>query len=553
MNWPLLGMTFVAALLLGLLFMTLFRTQAGARAFDSVENFGSRLARRKSLAIISIAAAAVLLRILILPVVPVPIPEVHDEFSYLLAADTFAHGHLTNPPHPMWIYFDTMQVNQHPTYMSKYPPAQGVVLAFGQVLGHPWIGSLLSIALMIAAVVWALQGWLPPPWALLGGVLVLVRLGLFGYWINSYWGGAVAATGGALVVGAFPRIIHHWRPRDALILGLGEAILANSRPFEGLVFSVPVLAAILVCTFRRRSPPWRQTLSRTVVPFCGVILPCGVLLAYYNWRGTGNPLLFPYVVYDRTYLTSSPALLWQKATPLLHYSNVQFNLFFNGWVHDTWEQGRANSIGKAIHLLARNAGRFVRFFLWPELCVPFLAVFWILRDRRVRFLILQTAICCGGYVLVAWFLPHYAAPSLATAFILAIQGMRHLRKAEFRGRPIGIGLSRAVVIASILLAPFNSVEFLQPGMSNRAHIANELEKQAGTHLVIVRYSRTHYPHAEWVYNRADIDHSKIIWARYIPGVDLSPLLNYFRGRHVWIVDADASSPAPRPFPEPPQP
>jgi hypothetical protein len=185
--------------------------------------------------------------------------------------------------------------------------------------------------------------------------------------------------------------------------------------------------------------------------------------------------------------------------------------------------------------------------------VPFLAVFWILRDRRVRFLILQTAICCGGYVLVAWFLPHYAAPSLATAFILAIQGMRHLRKAEFRGRPIGIGLSRAVVIASILLAPFNSVEFLQPGMSNRAHIANELEKQAGTHLVIVRYSRTHYPHAEWVYNRADIDHSKVIWARYIPGVDLSPLLNYFRGRHVWIVDADASSPAPRPFPEPPQP
>ena len=87
------------------------------------------MAKRKLLAVISIGAAAIFLRIAILPLVPVPIPEFHDEFSYLLAADTFAHGRVTNPPHPMWIYFDTMHVNQLPTYMSKYPPAPGLALA----------------------------------------------------------------------------------------------------------------------------------------------------------------------------------------------------------------------------------------------------------------------------------------------------------------------------------------------------------------------------------------------------------------------------------------
>src|ERR1700690_2930570 len=98
--------------------------------------------------------------------------------------------------------------------MSKYPPGQGMLLAFGQLLGHPWIGVLASAAIMCAAVVWMLQQWLPPTWALLGGILVMLRLATCSYFINSYWGGTLAAIGGALVVGAFPRVMRQFRSWD---------------------------------------------------------------------------------------------------------------------------------------------------------------------------------------------------------------------------------------------------------------------------------------------------------------------------------------------------
>ena len=183
-----------------------------------------RFAGNKKTAMVAIGVAAILVRIALLHWMPVPQPKVHDEFSYLLAADTFAHGRLANPPHPLWIFFDTFHVIQHPTYASMYPPAQGMMLAIGKLLGNPWIGVLLSVAAMSMAITWMLQGWMPPGWALLGGVLVLSQVGIFSYWMNSYWGGAVAAIGAAMVLGALPRIWERQRPRDAILFGVGAGI-----------------------------------------------------------------------------------------------------------------------------------------------------------------------------------------------------------------------------------------------------------------------------------------------------------------------------------------
>jgi hypothetical protein len=535
-----------------LVIFALAMPRLGDAIIAPIERWGVQLSNRKSLTIIAAAVAAILLRLSIAPFGPlVPVPHVHDEMSYLLAADTFAHGRLTNPAHPLWIFFDTIHVNQVPSYMSKYPPAQGAVLAIGQILGTPWIGVLLSMAAMCGAMVWMLQGWMPARWALLGGVLVIARFAAGNYWVDSYWGGAVAATGGALVLGALPRIVHHQRARDAALMGLGAAILANSRPFEGLAFFLPVSVILLLWLAVRRSPSRRIALPRVVAPLAVVLIVTGLFAGYYNWRLTGHPLLFPYVLNNQTYSTT-PNFVWQDLRPSLHYANSQFDDYYNGWMHSIFAQTRFDGWRSGLeHEYQAKLVAFWKYFLPVEFLLPLVATLpWLVRDRKFWQLFAPLAVCFAALTSVVWFEPHYAAPLLGALIAILVQALRHLLQWRVRGRAIGIGLSRAIVIFALAALPFRVAASFREAAADpsiqqtayRVQFLKQLEATPGDHLVLVHYGENHDVGQEWVYNRADIDHAKVVWARVIPGIDARPLLEYFGGRVVWIVEADADPP-----------
>jgi hypothetical protein len=531
----------------------------GNRWFTAIEYSFEKLAAHRTLAVVTAFLVPIAIRAALLPIFPVRPPGVHDEFSYLLAADTFVHGRLANPPHPMWFFFDTFHILQHPTYASMYPPAQGAVLAIGQILGNPWIGILFSVGAMFAALVWMLQAWLPPKWALLGATVAFLQFGIFSYWMNGYWGGSVPAIGGALVMGAFPRIMRKHHPRDALLLGLGILILTNSRPFEGLVLCIPVAIALAWWLFGQRSPGWRITFPRVVVPLCCVLIFSLAFIGYYNWRVTLNPLLFPHTLDDNLHQSVS-SFVWGAIKPPLQYANRQFDGFYNHWTRNQYNRTWAGF--QQISLLKFT--RFQVFFLGTALLVPLLALPWIFADRRVRFLLWQFLLCLVGMFAVVWFNAHYAAPALATFLCLFMQMFRHMRRWKIESRPVGIGLTRAIVLLLVFAIPplvyhaaqdHRMIDGLVWGHANwpRADVTAQLESTAGQHLVIVRYSYDHHNvNYEWVYNAADIDHSKIVWAREIPGADISPLLSYYKDRKVWLVEADSLPVKLVPYSGPPQ-
>ncbi len=508
-----------------------------------------RTAARRGAAPVSVGLLTFVLQAAATGVAGVPAPTVHDEFCYLLSADTFAHGRMTNPTHPLWEHFESFHVIQQPTYAAKYPPLQGLFLALGQLLGRPIIGVWLSMAFANAAVCWMLQQWLPARWALLGGLLLACHPRIFWAWGQSYMGGAAAVLGGALVFGAVRRFARAPDAGMAVVLAIGLGVLANSRPFEGLILSLPV-AVLLVWSAR----PARYTL----VPLAITLSITGMATGYYNWRVTGDPLRLPYQVHEDKY-SLTPIFLWQEARPSggQEYRHQALRDFHAGWAMRLYH-GRRSASGFAWECWARlKAGWW--FFLGPVLSVPLLALPWALKNRWMRFALASCLVLTLGLLGGTWFAPHYAAPMTGLLMLLVIQCLRlayatvSRRFAQKLAQKLAQAMVGGTLLAWLVLFALSFRSQLpQAGYAwprHRVELLERLHRDGGKHLIIVRYGPRHSPHCEWVYNEADIDAATVVWARDMGPGKNARLLEHFQARRVWMLEVgeDTAPPTLMPF------
>jgi hypothetical protein len=259
---------------------------------------------------------------------------------------------------------------------------------------------------------------------------------------------------------------------------------------------------------------------------------------------TGNVLRMPYQIHETTY-AMAPVFLWQAPRPEPVYHH---NVMRHGHMDDLrWYMEKRVAAVRWI-FYHWSHGR-MRYLPYPLVLIVLLGVLaWILRDRWSRFALLTCGVLTAGLIMETWVFMHYAAPIIGLVFALMLQAMRHLRLWRWRGRQTG----RFMVwtISMICLVSF-VMAFAQQMRANwsaqvppRARILAQLQEAEGRHLVIVRYGPSHQLNEDWVYNEADIDGAKVVWAREMDSAQNRKLLEYFKDRYVWLVEVgkDHSSP-----------
>jgi hypothetical protein len=477
----------------------------------------------------------------------VPTPDIYDEFGHLLVADTLRHFRLANPTHPFHLFFETFFVLQEPTYSSIYPVGQGVLLALGRLLfGSPWAGVLISTAAFCALCYWMLRAWTTPAWALAGGLLAVIEFGPLSQWMNSYWGGSLAAASGCLVFGALPRLRQTARQRDGVLLGIGLALHWLTRPYE-TIFLVLSAAIYLAPSLRT---------GQVLKPLAATAAVCAAALAVtlaHDHATTGSWTTMPEMLSQYQYgvpasLTfQAPAMPHRTLTPA-QQMEYRSQLAFR--------PPGPEMVATYVERLEYRI-RSYRFFFLPPLYLALPAFLLSIGEGRFGWVALTLALFALGVNFFPAFQFHYEAAITCLFILAAVTGLSRMSR-----WPGGAEAAQILLLlcfahfafwyavhlfdgapVSIAMRPYETWDAINHENPDRRIFVNrELAKIPGKLLVFVRYWPQHIFQNEWVYNEADIDGARIVWARDLGGVENEPLRRYYPDRTAWLLEPDAFPP-----------
>ena len=200
--------------------------------------------------------------------------------------------------------------------------------------------------------------------------------------------------------------------------------------------------------------------------------------------------------------------------------------------------------------------RYSRFWLpiraWPDVWIALTALLFAL-----------------GVNFFPEFQFHYMAAVVCLFVLMSVTGLRRI--SEWPG-----GAAAARVLVWLCIAQFvfwygvhlldrrdfavamerydmwDSINHRNP--ARRIEINRQTAAMPGKLLVFVRYFPQHIFQDEWVYNEADIDRARIVWARDLGDAEDEKLRRYYPDRQSLLLEPDASPPRLTPYqPEPPAP
>jgi hypothetical protein len=525
-----------------------------------IEPYGRRLVQQTPWSMLLLGLIPIALRLALLGRYPIPEPNVSDDFSYLLVADTLRHLRLANPAHAYPQFFETYFTLQQPAYSSIFPLAQGMVIAIGWIVfGHPWAGVALSVGAYCALCYWMLRGWISPGWAFLGGLLAMIQVGPLSQWMNSFWGGAVSATAGCLAFGALPRVFDHGRRRDAATLGIGLGLQMLSRPFESVFLAASALIFLLPAL--RDHFLLRRLLALAPIAALAT-LPALLLIAFQNHSVTGSWTTMPYMLsryqygVPTTFTVQPPPVPHRELTP-----QQQLGFETQSKVHgagvDTYSTFWTRLLGRM---------RYYRFFLLAQLYL--VIPFFLLRTRQYRYLwvLLTIVLFALGTNIYPYFYTHYIAAEACLFILIAVVGLERLSLVKVSGQPTGQTAVRLILFLCLAhflfwygLHAIGNVDMLSATRQfetwdainhgdpdGRIAVNRQLQKLPGKLLIFVRYSPRHEL-VEWVHNGAEVDAARIVWARDLGTGENEKLLGYYPDRKPVLFEPDVRPPRLSPY------
>ncbi len=470
-----------------------------------------------------------------------PAPQVSDEFANLLLGDTLAHGRFANPPLAFPDHFFSSGVLQTPTYSSKYPPGLGAFFALGIILlGNPMWGSCLSMSMASAACCWMFQARFQGVWPLIGGLMIAFHRQFPDRWVITYWGGQVGMLGGALVFGATLRLVQKASVMNASVLTVGLFVLAISRAFEGLVVSIPLLfylGYLSIVNYKLSS----RIRWRTLIVIPAILATMGALLILdYQRALTGNAFQNPHILYSSQYLYHPEFLFLEPTQPsslLPEYIQAENQGYRDQFVFmKTIEGFRRIKLPKLAQIWT--------FYIGLLLSVPLL-IYFIKKPSSWEWLaLIQVLLAITCVLLTYGTFTHYVSPAAPALYALILAALT--RWSSVYGRPFGFGkkVVTSILLASVLLTSAK----IAWGLSRpprivgaklwhreRQALQRKLEADGERHLILVVYENLRSP--DWVYNGADLENSKVIWARSLSNASDQGLIDHFPGRKIWKLQA----------------
>jgi hypothetical protein len=505
-----------------------------------IEPLAARVARRTAWCMLLLAILPIALRLALLPHHPVPSPDVYDEFGHLLVADTLRHWRLANPPHPLHEFFETFFVLQQPAYGSIYPLGQGIALALGRaIFGLSWAGVLLCGGAFCSLCYWMLRAWTTPVWAFVGGALAVIQFGPLNQWTNSYWGGLLAAAAGCLVFGALPRLQQASRSRDAAWLGLGLGIHLLTRPYESIFLLLSVILFFLPAVSSLR------LLLKPALIAALAAMPALILTLFHDHAMTGSFLTLPYRLSQQQY--GVPVSLTIQSNPVAP-PNLTPQQEIGYKMQSSYRPAGRETMATYLLRLEYRV-RYYRFFLLAPLYLALPFFLATLREYRFVWVLVTLAAFALGANFYPFFYTHYISAVTCLFVLLAVIGLqRMLRDAAWMILALcfahfifwyGIHVFDSTEISRNMI-PYETWESINHGNPVRRIAVNQtLAARPGKQLVIVRYSPQHIFQDEWIYNQADIDRSRVVWARDLGPGENEKLLRYYSDRTVWLLEPDA--------------